>query len=250
MNADREATRAEVAKTSFYGAYFGPKNVPDELAVDNYPSVYSDLQDKTTYYYRPAKALLYLEYGDGVAPFDRNRLAFEPEDKIARTHVLKELLETFNIKPESDYISKAASLGIITSSENFRPNDNCTRGEAFLMLARIMQKIEAGDIADPKPQEADYFEPLNTTLKTISLGASLQMGNFQHYTKTSFALSGVPIHTILIILLCPAYSLVISRRPRRMIAISRWAMVGVITTIRLLRWLAITRRVLLIMVCG
>jgi RHS repeat-associated protein len=191
LYADREATRAEVAKTSFYGAYFGPKNVPDELGVDNYPSVYSDLQDKTTYYYRPAKALLYLEYGDGVAPFDRNRLAFEPEDKIARTHVLKELLETFNIRPESDYISKAASLGIITSIENFRPKDNCTRGEAFLMLARIMQKIEAGEIDDPKPQESSYFEPLNTTLKTISQGASLQMGNFQHYTKTSFALSGV-----------------------------------------------------------
>ena len=191
LYADREATRAEVAKTSFYGAYFGPMNVPEELAVDNYPSVYSDLQDKTTYYYRPAKALLYLEYGDGVTPFDRNRLAFEPEDKIARTHFLKELMETFNIKPESDYISKAASLGIITSSENFRPNDNCTRGEAFLMLARIMQKIEAGEIDDPKPQESSYFEPLNTTLKTISLGASLQMGNFQHYTKTSFALSGV-----------------------------------------------------------
>ena len=189
--ADREATRAEVAKTSFYGAYFGPKNVPADLAVDNYPSVYSDLQDKTTYYYRPAKALLYLEYGDGVAPFDRNRLAFEPEDKMARVYVLKELMETFNIKPESDYISKAASLGIITSSENFRPNDNCTRGEAFLMLARIMQKIEAGEIKDPKPQESDYFQPLNTTLKTISLGASLQMGNFQHYTKTSFALNGV-----------------------------------------------------------
>ena len=191
LYAEREATRAEVAKTSFYGAYFGPKNVPAELTVDNFPSVYTDLQDKSTYYYRPANALLYLEYGDGVTPFDRNRLAFEPEDKIARTHVLKELLETFNIKSKSDYISNAATLGIITSIENFRPNDNCTRGEAFLMLARIMQKIEAGEIADPKPQESDYFEPLNTTLKTISLGAGLQMGNFQHYTKTSFAINGV-----------------------------------------------------------
>lgn len=192
--AEREAVRAEAAKTSFYGAYFGPANVPANLAVDNYPSVYSDLQMQDTnnsYYYRPAKALLYLEYGDGVAPFDRNRLAFEPEGKMARVYVLKELLETFNIKPEPDYISKAASLGIITSSENFRPYENCTRGELFLMLARIMQKIEAGEIKDPQPQESDYFQPLNTTLKTISLGACLQMGNFQHYTKTSFALNGV-----------------------------------------------------------
>jgi RHS repeat-associated protein len=219
LYADREATRAEVAKTSFYGAYFGPSNVPAYMAVDDYPSVYTDLQDKSTYYYRPAKALLYLEYGDGVAPFGRNRLAFEPEGKIARVNVLKELLETFNIKPDVEgtdnpfpsdanvvtiansnpvkmgYIRKAASLGIITTANNeFRPYANCTRGEEFLMLARIMQKIESGEITDPMPQESDYFEPLNTTLKTISLGTSLQMGNFQHYTKTSFALNGtVPL---------------------------------------------------------
>ena len=214
--ADREAIRAEVAKTSFYGAYFGPENVPSNLGVDNYPSVYTDLQDKTTYYYRPAKALLYLEYGDGVAPFDRNRLKFDPEGKIARVNVVKELLEAFNIKPElketsnpfpkdenvvtlakSDpvkmgYLRKAASLGVITTAnEQFHPYTNCTRGQLFLMLARIMQKIEAGKIADPKPQEIDYFQPLNTTLATISLGAGLQMGNFQHYTKTSFAIDGV-----------------------------------------------------------
>ena len=216
LYADREVTRAEVAKTSFYGAYFGPTNVPEEMAVDYYPSVYADLQNMNTYYYRPAKALLYLEYGDGVAPFDRNRLFFEPEDRIARVNVLKELMETFNIKPilegtynpfpndadvvalaksnpvKMGYIRRAAELGIITTAnDEFRPYADCTRGEEFLMLARIMQKIENHEINNPNPQEADYFQPLNTTLKTISLGAGFQMGNFQHYTKTSFALSGI-----------------------------------------------------------
>ena len=216
LYAGREAIRAEVSKTSFYGAYFGPDNVPAELGVDNFPSVYTDLQDKNTYYYRPAKALLYLDYGDGVTPFDRNRLKFEPEGKIARVNVLKELLEVFNICPDLEgtnnpipndenvaalaatnpvkmgYIRKAAALGIITTDNNeFRPFANCTRGELFLMLARIMWKIEDGEIDNPTPQESDYFQPLNTTLKTIGLGASMQMGNFQHYTKTSFAMSGV-----------------------------------------------------------
>lgn len=214
--ADREATRAEVAKTSLYGAYFGPSNVPDNLAVDNYPCVYEDLQDKSTYYYRSAKALLYLEYGDGITPFDRNRLKFEPEGKIARVNVLKVLMEAFNIKPDvlgtdnpfpndeqvvnmaashplrMGYIRRAAELGIITkANEEFHPYKNCTRGQAFLMLARIMQKIEAGKIDAPDLQESAYFQPLNTTLKTIGLGASMQMGNFQHYTRTSFAMSGV-----------------------------------------------------------
>ena len=184
--------RGYLAKIAFQGLYLtNGGQIPKIAPSDNYPTIYSDLMDKTTDYYRGAHALMYLDYGDDVVSFDRNRLAFEPEEKIARVHVLKVLLEAFNIKPEPDYISKAASLGIIKSSENFRPYDNCTRGESFLMLARIMQKIEVGEIDDPNPMKSDYFEPLNTTQKTISLGASLQMGNFQHYTKTSFALSGV-----------------------------------------------------------
>ena len=208
---NREAKRAEVAKISLYGAYNGRSNVPAVLPSDNYPSVYYDLQDHSTYYYRSAKALLYLEYGDGVSPFDRDRLAFEPEATISRVNVLKVLLEAFNFKPDLSsnsnpfpndadvaalasknpvkmgYIRRAVELGIITTANTtFRPHDNITRGEAILMLARLMQKTSW-----QKPQDGDYFEPLNLTLKTIALGLGLPMGNFSHYTKTSFALNGV-----------------------------------------------------------
>ncbi len=216
MLPNRSATRAEVAKMSLYGVYNGSSGVPSILPTDNYPSVYSDLQNTSTYYYRPARALLYLEYGDGVSPFDRDRLAFEPESNISRAHVLKVLLETFNIQPNvtgtnnpfpndddvtalannnpylMGYIRKAAtpSLGIITTSNaTFRPNANCTRGELILMLYRTMKNADW-----QKPITADYFQPLNTTLKTIALGISLPLGNFNHYTKTSFTLDGtVPL---------------------------------------------------------
>ena len=212
----RKISRSEVAKTSIFGLYRGPSNVPSIFPSDNYPCVYFDLQDPSTYYYRAAKALLYLEYGDGITPFDRNRLAFEPEGQIARDHVLKVLMETFNIQPDltstdnpfpndanvvqlastqprlMGYIRKAAQLGIIsTTNDEFRPYAYCTRGEAFVMLYRIMKKIESGEIENPDPQDDDYFQPLNTTLKTIALGTGLELGNFQHYTKTSFAMDGV-----------------------------------------------------------
>lgn len=208
--------RQHLAKIGFRGLYSIGGRTVGAVPSDNYPSVYEDLQDQSTYYYRPAKALLYLEYGDGVAPFDRNRLQFGPDEKIARIHVLKVLLEAFNIQPDLEgtdnpfpndedvaaldasnpvkmgYIRKAAALGIITTdNELFRPFADCKRGESFLMLARIMKKVEGGLITDPDPKEADYFQPLNTTLKTVGLGVGLQMGNFRHYTKTSFALSGV-----------------------------------------------------------
>ena len=212
--------RAHLAKIAFRGVYLlNGRQVPQQVVSDDFPTVYDDLAVKTLYndyYYQAARALLYLEYGDGTTPFDRNRLKFEPEGTISRVNVLKALMETFNIKPDLEgtdnpfpndpdvvamaasnpvrmgYVRKAAALGIITTSnQKFRPYDDCLRGEAFTMLARIMQKIEAGDIADPNPQAKDYFQPLNTTLATVSLGAGLQMGNFRHYTKTSFALNGL-----------------------------------------------------------
>ena len=211
--------RQQLAKIGFRGVYSTNGHcVPNSVPSDNYPTVYSDFPEEA-YYYQAARALLYLEYDDDITPFDRNRFQFDPSNTIARVDVLKVLLETFDIKPDvslsnpfpSDtdvsnmkskdnpkygYIAKAADLGIIKKpnngqNTNFRPYDKCTRGEAFTMLARIMKKIEAGTITDPNPQDEDYFAPLNTTLATISLGASLPMGNFQHYTKSSFAMSGV-----------------------------------------------------------
>ena len=215
-----ELLRQQLAKIAFRGIYsIKGRTVPNSVPSDNYPTVYSDLTVPSTYYFQAARALLYLEYGDGIAPFDRNRLEFAPENNIARVDVLKVLMETFNIQPDASianpfpndanvssmkssgnfkygYVAKAADLGIIKKPSNgqnteFRPFAYCTRGEAFTMLARIMQKVDAGNIKDPNPTNADYFEPLNTTLKTIALGLSLPMGNFQHYTKTSYALNGV-----------------------------------------------------------
>ena len=204
-NTSEPLLRQHLAKMAFYGAYGSESAVPSTVPSDNYPSVY-DL-NVGTYYYRAVKALLYLEYGDGVTPFDRNRLTFDPTEEVARIHVLKALMEAFNQQPDMSntalsftdlssldsqprlkgYLRKAVSLGIVsTTNTTFRPSAICTRGEAILMLYRLMNKVGI-----PQPKEGDYFQPLNTTMKTISLGATLPLGNFQHYTKTSFTLDGV-----------------------------------------------------------
>ena len=219
-NVNSEILRQDLAKVAFRGLYYAANSgtIPNSVVSDNFPTVYEDLAKQNSdnsYYFQAAKALLYLEYGDGVTPFDRNRLKFDPTGNIQRINVLKVLLETFNIQPKMSgtnyfsgesniqdlaardprkygYIRSAGDLGIInTSISNWRPYDYCTRGEAFLMLVRIMEKLKDGTIANPNPNDNAYFQPLNTTLKTMALGAGLQMGNFQHYTKTSFALDGV-----------------------------------------------------------
>ena len=214
--ANDDITRAAVAKTAFLGVYKGVSNVPEEIVTDKFPCVYDDLQNPETYYERAAKALLYLEYGDGVTPFDRDRLNFNAQGAIKRMHVLKVLIETFNFKYDWDdgenpfpndpdvvsleasnprmmkYIRQAARYGYITTAnECFRPFDNCTRGEAFLMLYRIMKTDGKYQGA---PDDWDYFCPLNVTTANISQGLGLMHGNFQHYTKTSFAIPGtVPL---------------------------------------------------------
>ena len=214
--ANDDITRAAVAKTAFFGVYKGASNVPDEIITDHFPCVYDDLQNPETYYERAAKALLYLEYGDGITPFDRDRLNFDAQGTIKRIHVLKVLIETFDLRYYWDndenpfpndpdvvslaasnprmmrYIRHAANYGYITTAnERFRPFDNCTRGEAFMMLYRIMKTD--GKYQDA-PNEWSYFCPLNVTTANISQGLGLVLGNFQHYTKTSFDMPGtVPL---------------------------------------------------------
>lgn len=211
--ASDDITRAAVAKTAFFGVYKGASNVPEEIVTDKFPCVYDDLQNPETYYERAAKALLYLDYGDGVTPFDRDRLNFNADGTIQRIHVLKVLIETFNLNnygwPSDEnpfpndpdvvslaasnlrlmkYIGLAANYGYITkANERFRPFDNCTRGEAFLMLYRIMKSEGKYQGA---PGDWEYFCPLNVTTANISQGLGLMHGNFQHYTKTSFAIPG------------------------------------------------------------
>lgn len=224
VKVEDKLTRAQLAKIGFRGLYLtNGRQVPSAVPSDNFPSIYPDISRRTAdneYYYQAARALMYLEYGDGISPFDRNRVNFEPSNNISRIHVLKALCETFNIKPDLSgtsnpfpgdaeavalqrnnpvkfgYLRRAAALGLIATPEGnkntkFRPHDDCLRGEAFLMLARIMKAIEAGQITDPNPSTADYFEPLNLTTQTLALGLGLSMGNFNHYTKSSFQLDGV-----------------------------------------------------------
>ena len=180
--------RQHLANISFRGLFtLNGREIPSTLVSDEYPDVYDDLKSDAPYY-QAAKALLYLDYGDGITPFDRDRDGFFPNGNESRINILKELMEAFNIKPDMEgtdnpfpndpditslpesspikmgYVRQAAKLGIITTeNEKFRPYDDCLRGEAFLMLARIIQKIEAGEITDPNPQESDFLDPNSGT---------------------------------------------------------------------------------------
>ena len=161
------------------------------------------------------KTLSYLDYADGQPPFNRDRTIFYPANPILRQDVVKVLLETWNIdestasgsSPFSDvsntsnnayyfrYIKKAHELTVVTGPGGglFSPIANCTREDAFLMLSRMLTKPGI-----PKPNltqiEDGLFRPNNLRSDNMGLGVGTDRGNFNHYTKTSFAIDGtVPL---------------------------------------------------------
>ena len=212
LNPDVSITRAQLAKISLFGLYNGPSNVPNLLVTDYFPSIYPDLQNTTTYYYQAAKALLYLEYGDGRSPFDRDRSCFNPTGTISRRLVLKVLFETFNIAPATSgsnpfsdfpstesfwgYAKKAYDLGI-TQNTTFCPYDLCTRGEAFLFLYRILLLIDNNTITKPTPNydtydplNSDFFVPSDLSPQVANAIRGVEYGNFNYYNKNFFNIPG------------------------------------------------------------
>ena len=187
-SVEKELLRKHLANITFRGLFtLNGREIPSTFVSDQYPAIYKDLKSDAPYY-QAAKTLLYLDYGDGITPFDRDRDGFFPEGYESRINILKELMEAFNIKPDTEvknnpfpndpgiaqlsetspirmgYVRRAAKLGIITTENTeFHPFVDCLRGEAFLMLARIIQKIEAGEIADPNPQKSDFLDPNSGT---------------------------------------------------------------------------------------
>jgi RHS repeat-associated protein len=212
LKPDDYITRDQLAKITLYGLYGGINNVPPALVTDSFPSIYPDLQNPRTYYYRSAKALLYLEYGDGISPFDRDRAFFDPEAPIERSYVLKVMLEAFNVplvegfenpfadfEPDDEnygkfwvYACEAFRKGVV-QTEVFRPGDLCTRGEAFLFLYRLMTSEL---ITIPVPantndfETSDFFIPINLRPKVLNEARGIEQGNFSYYNRKFFDIPG------------------------------------------------------------
>ena len=203
--------RGDLAKISYLGLV-GRTPITN---AQNFDNPFIDLQktySTDTTYYKFAKVLSYLEYQDGRSPFDRNRINFSPNDTITRASVLKVMLEAWNIDettaaagaspftdvttahPYYKYIKKAYDLGIVTGSGGlFKPDLGCSREDAFLMLYRI---LTSASITKPTLTQinAGFFVPNTFRPDNLGVGIGTDRANFNHYTKTSFAIDGtVPL---------------------------------------------------------
>lgn len=202
IQANQPIVRQDLAKILYVGLW---GSLTAASPTDNFPSPYTDLQDATTGYHRYAKALLYLEYGDGISPFTRNRTHFYPVANIPRQYALKVLLEGWRIAPSASvstppfndvplttdmvrYIDRAKTLGFVQGNNgNFEPNSNMMRGDAFIVLKRM---IESTTVTKPTTADlnniSNYFVPNNITPKTMHSAPDLALGNFSTYAKSAF----------------------------------------------------------------
>lgn len=207
-NTTDKIIREDLAKIAFVGLYGSASAV---TPADSFPTPFTDLQGSWIEYYKYAKALSYLEYQDGVSPFDRDFANFRPGAFIERAYTAKVFIETFNIPlttnstpyftdvpddftvPEFYYIQTLAELGIITTSNStFCPYDHTVRSEAFLMLYRILCLHFNNDpLALPAHTDgADYFVAANLTPENLNNKPGLSDANFDAYSKTSFYIPG------------------------------------------------------------
>jgi len=212
MNETANIIRQDLAKVSFIGLY---GSALATTPADSFPTPFADLQGNWIEYYKYAKALSYLEYKDGISPFDRFFYNFRPGDGISRRYVCKVYVETFNLPVstatsstypdvqsaytagdlpliELQYIETCRQLGLVNAGGNFRPFDLAKRGEAFLMLYRLLCN-HLGNTPPTVPNHAtngDYFIPGNYHPANLGNKPSLSDANFDAYSKVSFSISG------------------------------------------------------------
>lgn len=201
---DDDITRAALAKLTYLSI-----DLQNNALADDFPSPFMDLQDDTIWYYSFAKNLTYLEYQDGIAPFDKDFFNFYPGKEISRAHTLKVLLEAWNINIQTgsnlpfldvsanheayDYIYTAFQLGIINSGFNFYPNDNIKRKDVFIWLYQMMDVLA---LTVPTPTLQDFFITGNYTPYNFSAYDAMHSGNFNFYAESSFNISdiGIPLN--------------------------------------------------------
>jgi RHS repeat-associated protein len=199
--------RGDLAKIAYLGLIGNNTTVTN---AEYFDVLFVDLQkiyNTNTTYYKYAKVLSYLDYQDGRSPFSRDRANFLPNNSINRIDVLKVILEAWNIDennyssvvlpfndvagiPYLNYIKAAYQLGIISNQTSFFPNAPCTREQAFVMLNRLLNNTS---VTKPTLTQinAGFFVPNTFRPDNLGVDVGTDRANFNHYTKTSFALDGI-----------------------------------------------------------
>ena len=198
--------RADLAKLIYFAINQGDALSP----ADHFPVPFVDLQNIGDPYFKYAKALSYLEYGDNIAPFDRDFINFRPYDPIELKFAAKVIVEAYNFPIDLStngtilnvpitedgyaYLRTLKTMGYLSNVIITDANDFADRQDIFIILKNILD--DCSSTCDeschvPMPTNADYFTPGLFTPYNLSRSVSQAEGHFNNYGATSFMIPGI-----------------------------------------------------------
>ncbi|BDS15701.1 RHS repeat domain-containing protein [Aureispira anguillae] len=213
VNPTSEIVREHLAWITAAGLYGDRTTVESAyFYTTRYPIPFEDLAQAANNRDRYAKLLTYLDYDDQIVPFDGDRHNFQPADQIAIKFALKVFFEAFDIdtlyNPSTvpditisntdnmyRYVMRATELGLLEHYTNglttISANDDIKRGDAFIILYKIMThpSLIRPTLAD-LDLDTNYVESNFYGAENYAVRPSLADGNFNSYSKTSFAIPG------------------------------------------------------------
>jgi RHS repeat-associated protein len=205
------AKKKDVAKL-IYNSLFGQGgNAPS----DYFPSPFVDISLLTQSEQQACKALLYLDYTDGIAPFSREYYFIGADLPFSKKgECLRALLEAWNIAPDWSgfspfggtsfyydvstndlnygWIKKAFDIGLLNnlplincSNQCFEPNISFNLAQVYVLIYRLIQNGQT-----PNVSYTDFFYPNNFSLNNINNKAGLDRAVFSTYEDASFNIPG------------------------------------------------------------
>ncbi len=188
-----------------FDALYGSSANPDDYPASNYPTIYSDLVEGSTFE-KKAKHLGYLEFQDGIPVLWRDNPVFNIGQIPFHTSVIKALIEAWNVPlvttganlPYNDvdsstlyyeHILTAYDIGMLTPSTNLFPFNGI---DIITVQDYITFLSNTGNVTTPTQSqlnnEVNYFTTGIYMPNTLSFNRGMEQGVFSHYAKNSFVI--------------------------------------------------------------
>lgn len=203
-NISAQYMNKEQLTNDVYNAVYGSSSNPDNYPAANYPSVYLDLQEGTTFE-KKAKLLLYLEFDNGYSALRRDLCSFRKYSIPYHTSIIKAIIEAYNVPlvtsgvslPYSDvdentlyyeHILTAYSIGMLDNTSLLRPYEGKLYGDAFFYLTFMSNSYSPVPTQSELKDVDNYFNPNNYTPENMGIVRGIEQGVFSHYAKNSFVI--------------------------------------------------------------
>jgi RHS repeat-associated protein len=196
-------TKGNLTVEIFYALY-GSTADPEDYPASNYPTIYTDLIEGTTFA-KMAKHLGYLEFQDGVPVLWRDNPTFDIAQVPYHASVIKALIEAWNVplitngsEPYSDvnsntiyydHIVTAFAIGMLPNTSQLFPLNGVSLATTQDYITFLSNTGNVTSPTESELQDSDnYYTTGIYTPNVLSYRRGIEHGVFSHYAKNSFVI--------------------------------------------------------------